>query len=416
MANDFIVTHNTALVSWLIDWFMKTRSNPLIVVTANTRDQLLGTTWRELAKWWKLSITSHWFMWTATKYYHIDHPEDWYAHAVPWSKEKPEAFQGRHDKNILTILDEASSIEDPIWVAGDGAMTTKGAIRLAFGNPTRNTGRFRECFGRYKKRWITRQIDSRTAKKTNKKEINEWIEDRGIDDDYVRIKVLGIFPRVGFRQFISTELVDQARERTVELGVYEHMPVIMSVDVARFGEDQTVFSFRQGRKLHPQEKFHGLDTMEVAGKIVEQIKLWNPYLVFIDGVGLGAGVVDRVRQLGFVNIVVDVQSGAKAIDKKTYANKRAEMWGRMRAWLPGADIPDDIKLKSTLTGLEYLFTKTNQYLLESKADLKARGISSPDEADSLAYGFAEEIVEFEEDEDYMEPFHQPVGASSVTGY
>jgi hypothetical protein len=141
---------------------MSTRDNPQIVVTANTETQLLTKTWRTLSRWHKLMANAHWFDWTATKFAYKQSPEDWYAAAVAWSENNPDAFAGTHDKNVLVLFDEASNIHDVIWGKVDGAMSTKGAMWICFGNPTRNTGRFYDCFHKYSKWWKSKQIDSRT--------------------------------------------------------------------------------------------------------------------------------------------------------------------------------------------------------------------------------------------------------------
>jgi hypothetical protein len=154
----------SALVSWVLHWFVSTRPHPQIVVTANTREQLLKKTFRELSVWHKHSIHKHWFTWTATKFYHNDHASTWFVAATAWSAESSDAFGGTHAKHVLMIYDEASGIDDVIWEVTEGAMTTERSVWLAFGNPTKNTGRFRECFGKFKHRWSTRQIDSRTAR------------------------------------------------------------------------------------------------------------------------------------------------------------------------------------------------------------------------------------------------------------
>lgn len=379
----------SALVAWLILWFISTRPHPQIVVTANTREQLLKKTFRELAVWHKKAIHSHWFKWTATKFYHVDHPETWFAAAVPWSAENPEAFAGTHAEHVLVIFDEASGIDDIIWEVTEGAMTTKGAAWLAFGNPTRNSGRFRECFGRFQHRWTTYRVDSRTAKMaTNKTQIEQWIADYGEDSDFVRIRVKGEFPRAGNTQFIPGDLVERAvRNNPPENPLATK---VLSVDVARFGDDQTVFCMRAGSVVLPLRKFRELDTMQVASLVAECINDWEPDCTFVDGGGLGAGVVDRLRQLNYR--VIDVQAGSSPDDKEKYANKRAEMWGRMRDWLKGdVKIPDDDGLKSALIGSEYGYTTKMAIQLEKKEDMKKRGLASPDEGDALAMGFAEPV-------------------------
>lgn len=379
----------TALVAWLVLWAMSTRPHLAGVVTANTANQLETKTWRELALWHKRAINADWFEWTATKFCQKQNPDTWFVAAVPWSKERSEAFAGLHAEFVLVIFDEASAIDDVIWDVTEGAMTTKGAIWCAFGNPTRNTGRFRECFGRFKHRWDTHQVDSRSSKMANRAQIDQWIADYGEDSDFVRVRVRGLFPRAASSQFINGEDVDTCRK--YKSRGHETMPRIVGVDVARFGDDQTVITKRQGRKVWPQIKIRGQDTMEVADRVAEIIREWSPHGTLIDGVGIGAGVVDRLKQLG--HSVMDVNAGAKASDSAKYSNKRAEMWGRMRdAIRDGMELPDDQELADDLVNLEYGFTASQQLALEKKQDLKRRGLSSPDCGDSLALTYAEHVM------------------------
>ena len=382
----------TALIAWIILWFMSTRPHPQIVVTANTKTQLETKTWRELAKWHKLAINGHWFEWTVTKFYFKAHPETWFAAAIPWSKERAEAFAGTHEKFVLVIYDEASIIDDIIWDTTEGSLTQIGAIWLAFGNPTRNTGSFRECFGRFKHRWITRQIDSRTAKMTNKAQLQQWVDDYGEDSDFVRVRVKGQFPRASTNQLIPLDLVEAAMGRSVQQEIYRHAPLIIGVDVARFGDDQSVILTRQGGVVWPLLKFRGLDTMALAGRVALHINETNPDAVFVDEIGIGAGVIDRLRQLG--HAVIGVNSGLPALDHGHYINLRAEMWGKMLEWIKAAEvgIPDDNELRDDLIGPEYGFDAKNRIQLEKKNDMKKRGLASPDCADALALTFAAPVV------------------------
>lgn len=383
----------TALVSWLNHWFVALHPHPQSVTTANTMNQLIGKTWRELAFWSNMSVIEHWFDWTATRFTHADpqHRKTWYAQAVPWSANNTEAFAGLHARDVMVIFDEASAIDDVIWEVTEGAMTTPGAIWLAFGNPTRNTGRFRHCFpgGDFAHRWQSFKVDSRTAKMANKAQLDEWVEDYGEDSDFVRVRVRGEFPRASSAQFISSELVTECMKRQIE--GYEHEPIVVGVDVARFGDDQTVIPVRQGLKVLGMHKFRGKDNVEVARLAVGIRDEYDADAIFVDGVGLGAGVVDVLRDMNIPN-VFDVVVSEKAQDFEKYSNKRAELWGRMRDWLMrGASLPDDKELRAHLTGLEYGYNTKMQIQLEKKTDMKKRGLESPDCADALALTFAETI-------------------------
>jgi hypothetical protein len=159
--------------------------NARIVVTANTDSQLRTKTWPEVIKWLRLMINRDWFKATATAVFSAEAERErlWRADAIPWSEENTEAFAGLHNKGrrVILIFDEASAISDKIWEVSEGALTDEGTeiIWLAFGNPTRNTGRFRECFGRFRHRWDHGHIDSRSVEGTNKAQLEQWVRDYG---------------------------------------------------------------------------------------------------------------------------------------------------------------------------------------------------------------------------------------------
>jgi len=386
----------SALTAWLILFIMSTRPHCKGIVTSNTSDQLKTKTWSELGKWLNLCLTKDWFCYNSSKgnmnIVSVEHPQTWRVDAQTCREENSESFAGLHAANSTPfyIFDEASAIPDKIWEVSDGGLTDGEPMRLAFGNPTRNSGRFFECFNRLKHRWKTRQIDSRDVAGTNKELMQQWVDDFGEDSDFVRVRVRGRFPRSGSCQFIGSDLVHAAMKNQLVPEIWNSSPKCLGIDVARFGDDQSVITRRQGRKMWPQKKFRELDLMTFAGFVAREIDEFGADYVFIDGVGIGAGLVDRLRQLGYS--VIDVQSGAKANDGKTYYNKRAEMWGGMREWLKLVpDMPDEPELEASLTSVEYGFTPKEQYLLEKKADMKKRGLPSPDEADSLALTFAEPI-------------------------
>lgn len=392
----------SAETAWLILWAMSTRPHLAGWVTANTQAQLKSKTWRELSVWHKRAINAHWFDWTATRFYQVDHAETWGLDAIPWSEHNPEAFAGLHAEHVLMIMDEASSIADKIWEVAEGAMTTPRAMWFAFGNPTRNTGRFRECFGKYKHRWNTRQIDSRNCKMANNAKLKEWADDHGEDSDFFRVRVRGEFPRAGTNQLISSESVQEARKRALDVDQILFAPIAIGVDVARFGQDETVLTVRQGRKQVEQKTFRGLDNIQVASRAIELFKQYPKVAaLFVDEVGVGSGVVDYLKTMGYP--VIGVNAGSRATNDKLYVNKRAEMWCRMKEWLEaGADIIDDPDLAEQLSAVEYGYTPKEQIRLEKKEDMSSRGLSSPDRADALSLTFAE-IVHYESMPQSFEP-------------
>jgi hypothetical protein len=398
----------TTVTAWLVLWAMSTRAHLSGVVTANTMSQLSTKTWRELALWYKRAANRHWFKWSATKFWHVKDPETWFVSAEPNTEHNSEAFAGRHAKYKLIIFDEASAIPDKIWEVTEGAMTDPRSIWVVFGNPTRSDGRFRSCFEHDKKRWGRRHVDSRDCKMTNKVELAEWIEAYGLDSDFVRVRILGQFPRFGAMQFISTEDVERAMLKDMPYEAWCMLPIVFGVDVARYGDDLSAIAIRQGRKLHEIRRFRELNTMELSAEIVAAMKEYGQVAaVFVDGVGVGAGVVDRLQMLG--HPVIEVNGGATAFDDVQFYNATAEQWYRMREWLKGAKLPDkDPDLRLQLIGREYYHDDKERIRLERKKDLKKRGQASPDLADALAHTFAEELGDiirnsFEPDEESVEP-------------
>lgn len=403
----------TALVSWIIHWYISTHPTPQIVVTANTGVQLTTKTWRELAKWKQHAINGFMFDWSATSYRYIGMEALWSANAIKWSAHNSEAFAGTHEENVLMVFDEASGIADVIWEVAAGAFTSHGGLWLAFGNPTKNSGRFYEStFGRQRKRWTTFVIDARKARMRNDELIKEWIEDWGEDSDYVRVRVRGLPPKQGPLQFISSEVVQAAVERVIDpASISNRLPKLMGFDVARQGDDSSVVVLRHGRKLLTFESGEDIVRYRIPNitKLclhVSQLIVENrPDIVFVDGTGLGAGAVDYLRSLGHDNIV-EVHGGEDATDKKVFLNKRMEMWDRMRQWLDGADIPDDAQLNIDLTTPEKDFQeKTQKMKLESKEDMKKRGADSPDSADAIALTFYHRVPS--KTQNTMEGSHEP---------
>lgn len=387
----------SAFISMMTDFAMSTAEDCKVVVTANTGTQLATKTVPEIHKWFRLSANSHWWEMKATSITVRDpeHERLWRVDAVPWSENNTEAFAGLHNKGkrILLIFDEASAIADTVWQVAEGALTDENTeiIWLAFGNPTQNVGRFRECFGSLKHRWKTFQIDSRTVEGTNKEQIAKWVADYGEDSDFVRVRVRGEFPRAGSSQFIASDVVASCRQYRAQ--GYESLPKILSVDVARFGDDQTVIGIRQGRKLRILGKYRGKDTTWTTEQTITFIEQEKPDAIVVDGDGLGAGVVDGLAHRGYRDSLFEFHGGAVPLDHAAYFNKRAEVWGAARDWLgAGAEIPDDPELAADLTGPEYGFSSKNQLQLERKEDLKKRGLASPDCGDMLAMSFAVKIA------------------------
>ena len=394
----------SALTAWLNLWCMSTHLGGTCVNTANTEQQLKSRTWAELGKWHTLSLNSHWFdrqalslkpqAWfedALQKHLKIDSTY-YYSAAQLWSEENPDAFAGVHNPNgVLLIFDEASGIPEKIWTVTEGFFTEPSLHRyfFCFSNPRRNTGSFFECFHKHRKYWKRRNLDSRDVEGADYAHLNRIIEKYGDDSDEARIEVLGQFPKQGDRQFISREVAEDAANR--ELPKDQYAGIVMGVDPARFGDDATVIRFRQGRdaRSFPVVRLKGKDNMEVANECAFLIQKINPDAVCIDA-GNGTGIIDRLRELGYK--VTEVWFGSKSSEPE-YANKRTELWGRMREWLRGGCISDDKDLIDDVVGPEYKFKgASDKLMLESKEDMKRRGLASPDDGDALACTFAVKVA------------------------
>lgn len=387
----------SAHMGMVVSWGMSCFPDCKVVVTAGTGAQLSTKTVPEISKWFKLLANAHWFDVRATSVRSKvpGHELSWRTDFETWSEHNTEAFAGLHNakKLIILIYDESSAIAPKVWEVSEGALTDEGTVILwlAYGNPTQNTGRFRECFGKFKHRWRTRQIDSRTVEGTNKEQIEKWIADYGEDSDFVRVRVRGEFPRAGSSQFIASDIV--AAARNYHASGYESLPRVLSVDVARFGDDQTIIGLRQGRHFEVLGKYRGKDIVWTAEETIRRIDEQKPDATIIDGDGLGAGVVDTLKHRGYSQRLYEFHGGAPANDGAAYFNRRAEIWGSLRDWLmAGAQIPDDPELEADLTGPEYGFSPKQQIQLERKEDMKSRGLASPDMGDCLAMSFAVKVM------------------------
>lgn len=389
----------SALVSWLTIWMLTTRIGSTTIISANSENQLRSITWAEITKWLAMSLNSHWFEVSATRLA----PAKWLTELVEsdlkkgtrywgvegrlWSEENPDAYAGVHNfDGVLVIFDEASGIADPIWSVTGGFFTenTPNRFWLAFSNPRRNTGYFYECFNSKRDFWATRVVDARTVEGTDKAVYERIIQEYGADSSQAHVEVYGEFPSAGDDQFISSLVVDDAMRRPLYKD--PSAPIVIGVDPARFGADATVLAVRQGRDIVKIIRHRGDDTMTVVGHVIEAIEEWKPAMVFIDEGGLGAGIVDRLKEQRYK--IKGVNFGWKSKNPAMYGNMRAQIWGDMRSWLKSGSIPNDRFLKSDLISPMMKPDSKGSIFLESKKDMKARGLASPDAADAIALTFS----------------------------
>ena len=378
----------SACVSWLILWNLATMTDSKGIVTANTEDQLRKKTWAEVSKWFNLLICKHWFKLTKSAIFSADpeKSETWRFDMSTWSEHNTEAFAGLHNqkRRLLLIFDEASGIPQIVWEVANGALTDKETeiIWCAFGNPTQNSGAFYDCFyGAEARRWKGRKVDSRTVKVTNKAELAEEVKIHGEESDRVKVRIRGEFPSSSSNQFIGRDPVQAARKRVIE--VHPADPIVIACDVARFGDDDAVITVRRGRDCDYRKPviLPKSDVTQLAGMIGALAKELSPEAINIDGGGVGGGVIDILRNWGWA--VNEVLNNHASADRK-YASRGDSMWGTLRDEMPKLRLPDDDRLERELTTRLFKYDNDSRIKLESKDEMKARRVGSPDFADSIA--------------------------------
>jgi hypothetical protein len=317
-------------------------------------------------------------------------PNDAFISARTSRAENPEALQGVHSENVLLIADEASGVPEQVFEAAGGSMSGHNATTLLLGNPTRTSGYFFECFHRDINNWLTFQVSSLTSSRVSADYIQSMKDKYGEDSNAYRVRVLGEFPRTDEDTMIAFELVQTAMDRDITPA--PGAPTTWGVDVARFGSDRSALAKRHGQVISEVRTWRNLDLMQLTGAIKAE---WDgtppsqrPQDIFVDVIGLGAGVVDRLRELKLpaqgINVSETPSMGA------SYANLRAELWGKTKGWLEtrGCKLPKDEELLAELTSVRYTFTSSGKLQLEAKSDMKKRGLASPDLADAIVLTMA----------------------------
>lgn len=387
----------SALMGMISNYAMSCFTDAKIVCTANTENQLRTKTVPEVSMWFRDSITGAWFdpQATSVKSLSNGHADSWRMDFIPWSQNNTEAFAGLHNQGriIVLLFDEASKIHDKVWEVAEGALTDEDTIIiwLAFGNPTQNSGRFRECFRRFRHRWKVYQIDSRTVPGTNKKKIQQWIEDHGEDSDFVKVRVRGQFPSQSARQFISSVDADQAKGRELKPDQYNFAAKIITVDPAWTGDDEFVIGMRQGLLYKTLCTFARNDNDVAMANIIARLEDEHQADAVVIDAGYGTGIVSAGRAMGRSWHLVWF-SGASP--DPGCLNMRAYMWREGRDWLKqgGSIDPADVVLYDDIIGPETVARLDGKIQLESKEDMKDRGLPSPNRGDAWALSFAIPVV------------------------
>lgn len=395
----------SALVGMVVGFIMSTRPMCRGRVTANSIPQLETTTWPEIVKWANMMITRRWFKITsgrgAMKMVNRRHPELWRVEGMAWDASRPAAFAGKHaaDSTTFYVVDEASEVARIVLETTMGGLTDGEPMFFMFSNPTKPAGFFFDSHHDMRHRFRTYQIDSRTAKMTNKELIEQWRQDWGEESDFFKVRVLGQFPKTGNTQFIPSQLVDAAMDPTREAYSTIHDPVIIGVDVARFGDDETTIYVRRGRDARtiPPIIIQGQDTLKTALAVKKLAEDLLADAINVDGGGVGGGVIDNLNGWGVPN-VYEINFGGTSLDPD-YHLMNTYMMAETRRWLmqQGVVLPNDKILRRQLTLRQYGFhqAKTGtQVKIQSKEEMKddADIKESPDRADGFGLTFATPVA------------------------
>lgn len=406
LTNDFIVTHNTFIISGLGMHFFSTKHLPKVAALSITKDHLLSNLWAELLKMRMRSKTLQRSMTDgATKIGMIGHEGYCFIDARSFPKQADEQamaspLAGLHADNVAFLIDEGGMIPDSIFATADAALSTEVSDRtdskiLATGNPEVAKGTlYRASVGRTHQKWAMYHVsgdpdDPKRAPRVSIDWAREQIKTYGKDDPWVLVNVYGKYPPTGANTLLSEEEVYQAMNRNIEEKHVKNSQHRLGVDVARGGIDRTVFARRRGLKAYPLEAIpSNIYGPELAGKVAFLQQDVGVERVFVDNTGgYGSSVIDSLQL--FPNIdVTPVVYNAKAQDARFF-NKRTEMWVRLRDWVKkGGCLPNDPMLAEELTTPRLIF-HAGVTRLEEKEQIKVRLGRSPDRGDALAQTFAD---------------------------
>lgn len=389
-------TGKSTVASWAVIWYILTRIPVKIVITAPNASQLFDALFSEIKTWVTRlpPILGQLLETKADRIVMKNAADECFISARTSRAETPEALAGVHAENVMLIADEASGIPESVFQAAYGSMSGHRAVTILLGNPLRTSGMFYETHTNPElaKKWFRMHVSCLDSARVSREFVDDIIALHGIDSNAYRIRVIGEFPRAEDDTVIPLELVDAAINRDVEPN--PTAPIIWGLDVARFGDDYSCLAKRQANVIMDAPRtWSKLDLMQTTAVVKAE---WDvtahdrrPMEILVDSIGIGAGVCDRLREMGLPARGINVSESPALAG--TYLNLRAELWFKMKAWLERRDcrLPDDKRLRDELTLVRYGFQPgSSKMKIESKDEIRKRSRRSPDVADAAVLTFA----------------------------
>jgi phage terminase large subunit len=397
-------TGKDAAASWIILWFMSTRPYAKVVCTAPTNRQLQDILWSELSKWLRKSKLQDEFIIQRDKLFHKSAPKEWWVRAVSPSvkaskEEQAETLAGFHGDHLLIVVDEASGVPDPVYIPLEGALTQEDNRVMLIGNMTQNSGYFYDTHFHHKIRdkWKTLHWDSRDSSNVSQDMIQYFRDKYGENSNVFAVRVAGDPPSESETTLIPLAWAIQCIGNEIE--VAEDEPLYLCVDVARYGEDDSIIMPKKGLRIFPWETHHGLNTIDLGGHINLTYGEMEAEGLAIDEIGVGAGVTDWLHKHGHIKCF-GVNVARASSDPKKFDRLRDELWCMVRdKCMTGSYSFPDITVKygamdlnlghelaNELSSPTYDFNEQGGIRVESKKKMKLRGIKSPNIADALCLG------------------------------
>lgn len=382
--------------AWAMLWYLTTRFPVKIVVTAPTSAQLFDALFAEVKRWINESPVA------IRELYEVKSdrvslkaaPSEAFLSCRTSRAETPEALQGIHSESVMLIADEASGVPEQVFEAAAGSMSGENACTILLGNPTRSSGFFFDTHNTMADQWWTRRVSCVDSPRVSDEYVKEMAMRYGEESNAFRVRVTGHFPLRDDDTAIPLELVESAQRR--DIIITDNEPTIWGLDVSRFGSDRSALCKRRGREVIGIQTWQNLDLMQLTGAVVAEYESLQPrnqpVQINVDSIGLGGGVCDRLRELGLP--AVGINTSESPSSKQTYTNLRAELWFKVKAFLEARDcaLPKDDDLLAELVAAKYKFTSSGKMQLESKDQMRKRGLRSPDLADALCLTFANDAI------------------------